>query len=132
MIAAEQYTRRFWPLFVAIPVCGLLALFFGNSRGLQAFGMLCIAWPLSIPARSVFITSKLARKFANPTTVTLEDKTLYFTQGESGMKLPLEQLRKVEKRKGFYILETKMLNMVPIPEAAISSNRKKFEKALGV
>lgn len=132
LIAAEQYTRRFWPIFIAFPIFGLIALFFGSTQGIQAFGMICLAWPLSIPARSVFITSKIAKKFDRPVVVRLEDRVLYFSAGEGGMKLPLEQVRKVEKRKGFYIFETRMLNMVPVPVEAFAGKEAAFEKAVGL
>lgn len=132
LIAAEQYTRRFWPVFIAFPVFGLLALFLGPNKAMQAFGMFCIAWPLSIPARSVFITRKLAKRFAKPTTLTVEGATLLFSQGDGGMKLPLDQLRKIDKRKGYYIFETKLYNFVPVPEEAFRGRETAFEKAVGL
>jgi hypothetical protein len=130
MIAAEQYTRRFWPVFIAFPVFGILAIIFGPNRGTQAFGVFCLAWPLSIPARSVMITSRLAKRFAKPTTVIVEDGTIFFSQGESGMKLTLDQLRRIDKRKGFYILETKLYSFAPLPIDAFGAKTAAFESLI--
>ncbi len=123
-------------MFVSIPIFGVVALVFGHSQILVAIGFFAILWPFSIPARAILITSKSARQFMKGTWMSLEDGFFYFhgTDG-TGFKLPLEKLRKVVKRQGFYLLKLQAMSFIPIPESAIRSpeDRQKFEQVfLGV
>ena len=65
-----------------------------------------------------------------PTWVLVEDATLYFHDDQGGgMKLPLDQVRRVDVRSDCYVLETRRFNFALIPFSAIE-DRQAFETAI--
>jgi hypothetical protein len=132
LAASGQYLRRMWPVFVAFPVFGLVAMILGPNRFIQAIGFLAFLWPFTIPARVVIASWSKAKRLMQPTWVGLEEGVLYFHDDEGGgTKLPLDQVRRIFKRDGFYIFETRMFNFALVPTNAFEEGeREKFEKAL--
>ncbi|HWA82643.1 MAG TPA: hypothetical protein VG820_04380 [Fimbriimonadaceae bacterium] len=132
--ASEQYLRRMWPIFVAFPVFGLLAMIFGPNQFVRAIGFFAFVWPFSIPARVVLASWGKAKRLMQPTWVLLEKGVLYFHDDKgSGMKLPLEQVRRIDVRGPYYVLETRNFNFALVPIDAFDENeRKAFDKGIGL
>lgn len=129
-----QYLRRMWPIFIAFPICGVLAMVFGPNQFIRAVGFLAFLWPFSIPARVVIASWNKAKRLMQPTWVGLEDGVMYFHDNEGGgMKLPLDQVRRVDKRDGYYIFETRRFNFALVPiEAFPDEERARFEEEIGI
>ncbi|HTQ10869.1 MAG TPA: hypothetical protein VMI31_12405 [Fimbriimonadaceae bacterium] len=132
--ASEQYLRRMWPVFVAFPVFGLLAMIFGGNILLRAIGFLAFVWPFSIPARVVMASWGKAKLLMRRTSVSLEERTLYFHDEEGGgMMLPLDQVRRAHRRGPYYVFETRAFNFALIPVDAIKEpDRASFESGAGI
>lgn len=130
--ASEQYLRRMWPIFVAFPVFGLLAMILGTNQFLRAIGFFAFIWPFSIPARVVIGSWGKAKRLMQPTWVLLEDDVLYFHDDKgTGMKLPLEQVRRIDKRGPYYVFETRNFNFALVPlDAFEDGDREAFEMML--
>jgi hypothetical protein len=131
-VASVQYLKRMWPIFGAFPAFGLLALIFGPNQFIKVIGFFAILWPFSIPARVVMVSWNKAKRLMQPTWVGLEDGVLYFHDQEGGgTKLPLTQIRRVDKREGFYVFETRMFNFALVPiDSFEEADRVKFEAGL--
>ena len=127
--ASEQYLRRMWPIFVAFPVFGLAAMILGPNQYLRAVGFLAFIWPFSIPARVVIASWNKSKKLMQPTWVSLEDETLYFHDEEGGgTLLPLDQVRRADKRGPYYVFETIRFNFALVPiDAFDGKTAKRFE-----
>ncbi|HVT14326.1 MAG TPA: hypothetical protein VHE55_18830 [Fimbriimonadaceae bacterium] len=132
--ASEQYLRRMWPVFVAFPIFGLLAMIFGPNQFVRAVGFFAFIWPFSIPARVVLASWGKAKRLMQPTWVLLEKGVLYFHDDKgSGMKLPLDQVRRVDLRGPYYVFETRNFNFALVPLDAFDENeRAAFEKGVGL
>jgi hypothetical protein len=130
--ASGQYFRRMWPIFIAFPAFGVVAFVAGPNSFVRAIGLFAILWPLTIPARVALSSWGKAKKLMSPTWVLLEDDALFFHDDEgSGMKLPLDQVRRADKRAEFYVLETRRFNFALIPvEAVEERERGEFEQAI--
>jgi hypothetical protein len=134
LAASGQYLRRMWPVFIAFPVFGIAAFALGPNSFVKALGLFAILWPATIPARVAISSWGKAKRLMSPTWVLLEDGVLYFhdDQGD-GMKLPLEQVRRADRRAEFYVLETRRFNFALIPLSAIEEHdRLVFENALRI
>lgn len=131
--ASMQYLRRMWPVLIAFPIFGLAALILGPNRYVQVVGFFALLWPFSIPARIIIATWNKAKRLMRPTWVSLEKKVIYFHDEDGGgMQMPLEQVRRVDRRTEFYVFETRRFNFALIPVEAFEPGvRKAFEKALG-
>ena len=123
MWAAREYAQRFWWCFIAIPVAGMLFLFGSEYRLLQAFGIFGVLWPLSIPARSVLVTSKVAKRWQQETTLAVEGRHLYFISADPkiGMRLRIESLRHITERAQYVVLDLPRYNLVFIPKSAFET-----------
>jgi len=132
--ASEQYLRRMWPVFIAFPVFGVLAMVLGTDIYLRAVGFFAFVWPFSIPARVVMASWGKAKQLMRPTSVSLEDGVLYFhDETGGGMKLPLSQIRRANKRGPYYVFETRAFNFALIPVDAFEErDRPGFEAVAGM
>jgi len=130
--ASEQYLRRMWPIFAAFPVFGIGAMLYGQTPLLRAIGILAIAWPMSIPARVAIASWGKAKRLMRPTWVSLDERVLYFHDDQGGgMKLPLDQVRRIDKREPYYFFETRGFNFALVPiEAFEEPARRAFERAI--
>lgn len=129
-VASAHYLRRMWPIFVAFPVFGLVAMIFGPNAFLKGIGFLALLWPFTIPARVAMASWNKAKSLMRPTWVLLEDDTLYFHDDQGGgMKLPLSQVRRMDIRADCYVLETRRFNFALIPISSVE-NRHTFESAI--
>jgi hypothetical protein len=120
--ASGQYLRRMWPIFLGFPIFGLVAILFGPDQLIRAIGCLAFIWPFSIPARVILASWGKARVLMRPTWVSLEEGVVYFhDDAGGGMKLPLDQVRRVDKRGGFYVFETRRFNFALVPVDAFDA-----------
>ena len=132
--ASLQYARRMWPIFIGFPIFGLVAMLLGPNRLVQAIGFLAFIWPFSIPARVIIASWSKARRLMRPTWVSVQKDVVYFHDAEGGgMKLPLEQVRRVDRRGDFYVFETRRFNFALVPVLAFDeSSQSRFEQAIGL
>lgn len=132
--ASLQYLRRMWPIFVAFPLFGLVAMIIGPNQFVRAIGFLALLWPFSIPARVLLGSWGKAKQLMRPTWVSLEDRVLYFHADDgTGMKLPLDQVRRVDRRSECYVFETRRFNFALVPVGAFDEEtRGQFESGIGV
>lgn len=131
--AARQYVLRYWWAVVGIPVFGLICMLATSDAYLRAFGAVCLLWPFTIPGRSFLLTSKAARNLLRPTVLALGDDALYFvSQSADGMKLPLRQIRSVDRQGDLYVVRTRSFMMIPVPADALLGDRERSRlEALG-
>ena len=108
--------RTYWWFVAIIPTFGLVMFLFGPGV-MRAMGLMAILWPLSLPARAIFATSKTGKLLEKGAYASLEDGVLYLhgTDG-NGMKLSLASVRRVERRRGFLILVLARGAFVALPE----------------
>lgn len=130
--ASMQYIRRMWPVLIGFPLFGLLAMILGPNRLVQTIGLLAFIWPFSIPARVILGSWSKAKRLMRPTWVLLEGKAVYFhDEAGGGMQLPLAQVRRVDKRDGLFVLETRRFNFALIPVSAFGAkDAESFERIL--
>lgn len=104
-LSAELYFRRFWWLLVPWVALGCTLVLLSPDPLLKAFGAIVAAWPLSIPARSFFITRKAAQVYAQPTKVRVEGSWLYFVPKEGpGFKLAVARISRIQEAHGYLAL----------------------------
>ncbi|MFI5385824.1 MAG: hypothetical protein ACHQ50_06855, partial [Fimbriimonadales bacterium] len=132
--ASLQYLRRMWPVFVAFPLFGIAGMILGPNQLVRAIGFLAFLWPFSIPARVVIASWGKAKQLMRPTWVLLEDGVLYFHDDRGGgTKLPLVQVRRIDKRGGYYVFETRRFNFALVPVSAFDETvRPRFEQKAGL
>jgi hypothetical protein len=119
-----------WPIFAAFPVFGILAMIFGPNSYIKAIGFFALLWPFTIPARVAMASWNKAKTLMRPTWVLVEDGALYFHDDQGGgMKLPLDQVRRVDVRADCFVFETRGFNFAIVPIHAIE-DREAFETAI--
>lgn len=121
--SAREYARRFWWCFVAIPVAGLIALFGSEYRLLQGLGIFGVLWPLSIPARSVLVTAKVAKRWQQETTLAVEGRHVYFISDDPkvGMRLKIDSIRYITDRGAYLVLDLPKFNLLFVPKSAFET-----------
>lgn len=132
--ASLQYLRRMWPIFAAFPLFGIVAMILGPNQLVRAIGFLAFLWPFSIPARVIIASWGKAKQLMRPTWVLLEDGVLYFHDDQGGgMKLPLDQVRRIDRRVDNYVFETRRFNFALVPVNAFDEDgRARFEAGIGL
>lgn len=110
--------RTYWWFVAIIPAFGLVLLLFGPGV-MKAMGLMAALWPLSLPARAIFATSKTGKLLEKGAWASLEEDILYLHGNEGGgFKLGLSTVRRTEQRRGFFILVLARGAFVAIPLAA--------------
>lgn len=118
-LGVAQYLRTYWWFAAIVPACGLLALLFLPGI-LKAMGLMALLWPLSLPARAIFATSKAGKLLERGAWASLEDGVLYLHGAEGGgLKLDLSVVRRVERRRGFLVLLLARGDFVALPLGAL-------------
>ena len=113
-LGVAQYLRAFWWFAAAIPLFGLIALVVGSGL-LQVMGLMALLWPLSLPARAIFATSKAGKLLERGAWASLEGSTLFLHGEEDGAKLDLATVRRVERRRGFIVLSLARGDFLALP-----------------
>jgi hypothetical protein len=118
-LAVAQYLRSYWWFAAIIPLFGVIALVVGSGV-MQAMGTMALLWPLSLPARAIFATTKAGKLMQRGAFASLEDGTLYL-HGEDGdgLKLRLERVRRMETRRGFLVFVLSIGSFVALPLRAL-------------
>lgn len=122
-LAAEEYIRKYWFIIIPIPLTGLLLLV--TSTGLtQAFGLMALMWPITIPARSVLGSSKPAKLFTQGVVLSADEDALYFAgDNGKGFKLDLGSVGDLEVRGAYLLIRMRRLAFVPVPISALPDER---------
>ena len=135
-IASEEYVRTFWWLLAPVPLCGAAAIIFMKGP-MQAFGMLAVLWPFSIPARSVLSTTKASRLFSGGCHVEAdEDGIVFIGEYNDGKRLryaiEMNRIKEVVKRRDILLIRLRIPGIAPIRVDAFESdsNRDAFIKII--
>jgi hypothetical protein len=130
--SANEYIRRFWPGFIAFPIMGVILFILMPTQVGIGLGMLLILWPLSIPARSIILTGKAAKRVLSPTKMVAEGEHLYFNVNppEMNYRVNKASVRDVITRNEYVVVELWKFKMIFVPlasfdeKAAIKELRK--------
>lgn len=120
-LGVAQYVRTYWWFVAIVPTFGLVLLLFGPGV-MQAMGLMALLWPLSLPARAIFATSRVGKLLERGAWASLEEGVLYL-HGEQGggVKLNLDRVRRVERRRGFLVLVLARGDFVALPLDAVGA-----------
>lgn len=115
--SANEYIRRFWPGFIAFPIMGVILFILMPTQVGIGLGMLLILWPLSIPARSIILTGKAAKRVLSPTKMVAEGEHIYFNVNppEMNYRVNKNSVRDVITRKEYVVVELWKFKMIFIP-----------------
>ena len=119
-LGVAQYLRTYWWFAAIIPGFGLGLLLFGPGV-MKAMGLMALLWPLSLPARAIFATSKAGRLLQRGAWASLEGGTLYL-HGEDGdgLRLSLETPRRIDRTRGFLVFVLARGDFVALPLSVLS------------
>lgn len=87
------------------------------------FGMLLILWPFSIPARSILITGRAARRVLSPTRMVAEGEHIYFIVDplELNYRVNKKSVRDVILRNEYVVIELWKFKLIYVPLSAFAS-----------
>jgi hypothetical protein len=134
-IAAWEYARGYWWMFVSIPLFGIVGLVLAPDGVIRYFSMVCLLWPFSIPARAILITRKASRLYSEETVAVIgEGELRLYRPSGRGSSLKLSDVRSVGDSLGALVVRTRKLGFVAIPARAFASaeEREAFVTALGL
>ena len=117
-LGVAQYLRSFWWFAAIIPLFGAIALLTGSGV-LQVMGLMALLWPLSLPARAIFATSKSGRLLERGAWASLEGSTLLLHGENGGLRLDLSNVRRIERRRGFIVLSLPRGDFLALPLTGI-------------
>ncbi len=120
-LGVARYLRSYWWFAAIIPAFGLVALAFGAGI-LRAMGLMALLWPLSLPARAIFATSKAGRLMERGAWASLEDNVLYLHGEDGGLRIGLEFVRRIERTRGFLVLVLAREDFVALPLSALGDD----------
>ena len=117
--SANEYIRRFWPAFIAFPITGILLIVLMQSQVGLALGTIMIMWPLSIPARSILLTGRAAKRVLSPTRMVAEGEHIYFIVNpmELNYRVNKKSIRDVVLRREYVVIELWRFKMIFVPLA---------------
>jgi hypothetical protein len=127
---AEEYLRSFWWMFIGIPVSGLVVLLLVPGAIAKYIGMVCLLWPLTIPARAFLLSRKISKVLSKPTTAEFREDGIYFEGQDIRSRALWSTIRNAEVRKEYLILRTRRLSILLVPMEAIPEDQR--DKALGL
>ena len=87
------------------------------------FGMLLIMWPLSIPARSILLTGRAAKRVLSPTRMVAEGEHLYFIVNplEMNYRVNKTSVRDIVLRKEYVVVELWKFKLIFVPLSGFES-----------
>ena len=117
--SANEYIRRFWPAFIAFPVTGILLIVLMPIQVGFALGTILIMWPLSIPARSILLTGRAAKRVMSPTRMVAEGEHIYFIVNPMDLnyRVNKKSIRDVVLRNEYVVIELWRFKMIFVPLA---------------
>ena len=85
-------------------------------------GMILILWPMSIPARSILLTGRAAKRVLSPTRMVAEGEHLYFMVNpiEMNYRVNKKSVRDIVLRKEYVCVELWKFKMIFIPLASFT------------
>ncbi len=85
--------------------------------------MMMILWPLSIPARSILITGRAAKRVLSPTRMVAEGEHIYFIVDpiELNYRVNKKSVRDVILRNEYVVIELWKFKLVYVPLSAFES-----------
>ena len=100
----------------------LLFIFMPNSIGI-GFGMILILWPCSIPARSILLTGRAAKRVLSPTRMVAEGEHLYFIVNpmEMNYRVNKKSVRDIVLRREYVVVELWKFKLIFVPLNAFES-----------
>ena len=119
-LAVAQYLRTYWWFAAIVPGFGIVLLLFGPGV-MKVMGLMSVLWPLGLPARAILATSKAGKLMERGAWASVDEGILYLhdAKGESGLKLSLASVRRVETRRGFLVLVLARGDFVALPLDAL-------------
>ena len=127
---AEEYVRSFWWMFIGIPISGLVVLLLVPGAIAKYIGMVCLLWPVTIPARAVLLSRKISKVLSKPTTAEFREDGIYFEGQDIRSRALWSTIRNAEVRKEYLILRTRKLSVLLVPMSSIPEEQQ--EQALGI
>lgn len=93
------------------------------SQASIGLGMMMILWPLSIPARSILITGRAAKRVLSPTRMVAEGEHIYFIVDpiELNYRVNKKSVRDVILRNEYVVIELWKFKLVYVPLSAFES-----------
>jgi hypothetical protein len=120
--SANEYIRRFWPGFIAFPIMGIILFIAMPTQVGIGLGMLLILWPMSIPARSILLTGRAAKRVLSPTRMVAEGEHLYFIVNplEMNYRVNIKSVRDIVVRKEYIVVELWKFKMIFVPITSLN------------
>jgi hypothetical protein len=114
---ANEYARRYWPAFIAYPIMGILLFFLMPTQIGIGLGMMLILWPCSIPARSILLTGRAAKRVLSPTRMVAEGEHLYFIVNplEMNYRVNIKSVRDIVVRREYIVVELWKFKLIFVP-----------------
>lgn len=98
--------------------------------------MMMFLWPISIPARSIVLTSKASKRAILPTKMVCEGEHVYFVTDPLSFnyRIHRDQIRDVKARVEYVVIELWKYRFVYVPYKAFESPEaiQEFRRAVGV
>lgn len=99
------------------------------------FGMILLLWPLTIPARSILLTGRAAKRVLSPTRMVAEGDHLCFITNPMDLnyRINKDSVRDVIRRKEYMCIELWKFKLVYVPLKALNDpdDLKKLRKFVG-
>ena len=94
----------------------LLFILMPNQIGI-GFGMILILWPCSIPARSILLTGRAAKRVLSPTRMVAEGEHLYFMVNplELNYRVNKKSVRDIVVRREYIVVELWKFKLIFVP-----------------
>jgi hypothetical protein len=134
--SALEYTRRFWPAFIAFPITGLFMFFTVDMAPIKGIGLFMALWPVSIYARSILITRKAAKRAICRTRMVCEGEHVYFIVNplDLNYRVKHDSIRDVKARVEYVVIELWRYRLLFVPYRAFRSPEdiQEFRRLTGV
>lgn len=128
-LTALYYLRTFWPILILPFLFGVAVFIFGPNKEFRVFGLVLMIWPFTAFIRGLLLTGKAAKAWSQPTVMSFDDEAFYFQSPLSALSLKRSVVRRLVRLFGFYLLQFRRFEFVPIPEGVFASDedRERFE-----
>lgn len=129
---ALQYIKTFWFILAGVPIAGILLLIFMPSKFGIAFGLLFLAWPLTIPGRVALVSWQKGNLLLKPTIAEITPNAILLRDEDSGkgIRVPNDWIRKVWTYADLYVIEGQRFKFVMLRKSAFPDGHEKVWPAL--
>ena len=132
-LCAEIYVRQFWWLLLPWILLGGALVMLASEPALKALGAVIAAWPLSIPARALFLTKRAAQFYRDSVRARIEGGWLYFIPASgTGFKISTERISAIRDLHGYLAISIGMMRFAIVGSSAFQTEeeRSSFVAAL--